>query len=76
MIRALRINAYVLSLIALVEKNCKQDSSSKKAIGFLHQKKCRHAYVLSLTTVVKKAQRAAAAKNNMVSPLAVVDGKC
>ena len=37
--------------------------SSKKAIGFIHQQKCGHAYVLSLTPVVEKiAKRAAVAR--------------
>ena len=52
--RALEINAYVLSLTPVVENNSKERSSSKKAIGFLHQQKCRHAFGLGLTPVVEK----------------------
>ena len=57
--RVLQINAYVLTLIPVGEINRKEGSSSMKAIGFLHQHKCRHAYVLSLTpldeTNIKRA---------------------
>ena len=37
--RALQINAFVLSLTPVVEKNRNEGSSSKKEIGFLHQQK-------------------------------------
>ena len=52
--RALQINAHVLSLTPVIEKNSREGSISKKAIGFLHQQKCRDAYVLSLIPVVER----------------------
>ena len=61
--RALQINAYVLSLTPIVEKNSNEHSSSKKAIGFLHQQNCGHAFGQSLAHVVEKiAKKAAVAR--------------
>ena len=51
--RVLKINAYVLNPNPVVEKNSKEGSSSKKAIGFLQQDMYRNAYVLSLTPIVE-----------------------
>ena len=55
--RALQKNAYLPSLTPLFEKNSKEKSRSKKAIGFLQQQKYRNAYVLSLNPVVEKYTR-------------------
>ena len=52
--RVFQINAFVLSLTPVVEKIAERAAVAKKAIGFLHQQKCRHACVLSLTPIVEK----------------------
>ena len=52
--RALLVNANGLSLTPIVEINRKDGSSGNKAMGSIHQHKCRHAYVLSFTPVVEK----------------------
>ena len=57
---ALQINAFVLSITPVIEKNSLEGSSSKKAIGFLYQQKCRHASVLSLSPDVEKIVKRAA----------------
>ena len=52
--RALKVNAYVLSLTHVVQINRKDGSSSFEAIGSLHKDKCRHVSVLSFSPVVEK----------------------